>query len=402
MNVLVFNSGSSSLKYRLVDSTNGKDLCKGRLERLGEEHSHARHQWLSGTGVRREQGEDYDSLDHSAALQHIYQHLETLAEQENLPSPEAIGHRVVHGGDRFRRAVAIDQNVITEIEQLAPLAPLHNPPALAVINQCREHFPQLPQAAVFDTAFHQRMPAHARRYAVPDHWYRDHRVQRYGFHGISHGYAARAAAQQLGRPLEQLKLITLHLGNGASAAAIKNGHSVDTSMGMTPLEGLVMGTRSGDVDIAAALHVAREEGLDLGQLEQELRQCSGLLGLCGSNDVRDISSRSDQGDAAAKLALAIYAYRIRKYIGAYIAVLGGLDALVFTAGVGENSAAVRAMACTDMQNLGISIDKARNRCPGLDGSKAIHTPGAPVTILIVRANEELEIARQTMALLNAR
>ncbi|HEY7776748.1 MAG TPA: acetate kinase, partial [Kineobactrum sp.] len=399
---LVFNSGSSSLKYRLVDSTTGKDLCSGRLERLGEERSHARHQWLTGTGIRREQSEDYDSLDHSAALQYIYQHLETLAEQENLPSPEAIGHRVVHGGDRFYRAVAIDQKVIAEIEQLAPLAPLHNPPALAVINHCREYFPQLPQAAVFDTAFHHRMPAHARRYAVPGHWYPEHRVQRYGFHGISHGYAARAAAQQLGRPLEQLKLITLHLGNGASASAIKHGHSVDTSMGMTPLEGLVMGTRCGDTDIAAALHVAREEGLDLDQLERELTHNSGLLGLCGSNDVRDISSRSNRGDTSAKLALAVYAYRIRKYIGAYIAVLGGLDALVFTAGVGENSPAIRAMACADLQCFGISIDSARNRCPGLDGSKAIHTAGSAVTILIVRANEELEIARQTMALLNTR
>lgn len=312
---------------------------------------------------------------------------------------DAVAHRVVHGGPVYSGPTRADSAALQAIESASALAPLHNPPALSILRAAMTRYPDLPQVAVFDTAFHHDLPAYARNYAVPAHWPEQHDVRRYGFHGISHASVARQAAVLLQRPLPELRLITLHLGNGASAAAIAGGQSVDTSMGMTPLEGLVMGTRGGDLDIGAALQVASREGLSLDELERVLSRESGLKGLCGDADLRAIIARSDAGDTKAELALTIYCYRIRKYVGAYMAALGGLDALVFTGGVGENAATVRARACEGLDSLGIVIDRQQNELRYSGEPRAIHATGAAVAVLIVPSDEDLEIARQTQDLL---
>jgi acetate kinase len=281
---------------------------------------------------------------------------------------------------------------------LAALAPLHNPPNLLGIELAANAYSDLPQVAVFDTAFHHTLPEHAYRYAVPETWYREHHVRRHGFHGISHEYVAQRAAAHLGKPLSELNLITLHLGNGASAAAIQGGRCIDTSMGFTPLEGLVMGTRSGDLDPAIPLHVERVTGMGWKSLDHILNHECGLKGLTGVNDMREILQRAEAGDAAAKLALNMYCYRIRKYIGAYHAVLGRVDALVFTAGVGENAPPVRAQACAGLERLGIAIDDAQNG-KAIDEIAEVHQPGQGVSVLVIRTNEELQIARQVRAAL---
>jgi acetate kinase len=277
---------------------------------------------------------------------------------------------------------------------MSPLAPLHNPPNLAGIEVCLRLFPEVRQVAVFDTAFHHTMPAHACRYAVPQSWYHGHHVRRYGFHGTSHGYVARQAATHLQRPLASMNLITLHLGNGASAAAIQSGECVDTSMGFTPLEGLMMGTRSGDLDPAILFYLARETGISLDALEHALNHESGLKGICGVNDMREAQRLAAAGEEGAQLAIDMYCYRIRKYIGAYYAVLGDLDAVVFTAGIGENSPVIRSRACKGLDHLGIRIDAARNAqtCKGVF---EIQDATAPIQLLVVPTNEEFEIARQT-------
>jgi acetate kinase len=310
----------------------------------------------------------------------------------------AIGHRVVHGGARFSAPVRIDDEVRVAIRELCALAPLHNPANLLGIELAGEAYADVRQAAVFDTAFHHTMPEHAYRYAVPEAWYRGHQVRRYGFHGISHEYVAQRAAAHLGRPLSELKLITLHLGNGASAAAIRHGRCIDTSMGFTPLEGLVMGTRSGDLDPAIPLHLEHVTGMGWQAMDDALNHECGLKGLTGVNDMREILARVDAGDAVARLALDMYCYRIRKYIGAYHAVLGGLDALVFTAGVGENAAAVRARACAGLEHVGIAIDDADN-VKEIGELAEIQPVGLPVRVLVIRTNEELQIARQVRAVL---
>ncbi len=393
MRVLVVNSGSSSLKYRLFNMGDDCVLADGRMERIGEEAGRLLHRWRGADGrmLRREK------THHWAHHREAFAQLAALMDESGFGgTPDAIGHRVVHGGEDFHEAVRIDAQVLETLDRLKRLAPLHNPPNVEGVRICLAHFPGVPQVAVFDTAFHQTLPSHACRYAVPQAWYREHGVRRYGFHGISHASTAARAAAFLGRPLAEMNLITLHLGNGASATAIEGGRSIDTSMGMTPLEGLVMGGRCGDLDPAVPFHVMRATGLPPAALEASLNKDSGLTGLCGANDMREVISRAAAGEAAARLALDVYCYRIRKYIGAYLAVLGRVDGLVFTGGVGENAPLVRARACAGLERLGIVVDQARNAAP-LDDIMAIQPREEPVQILVARADEEGEIARQTLA-----
>jgi acetate kinase len=414
--ILVINSGSSSLKYQLFDMASRAILTAGSVERIGETAgapsvargprldpigeagASLRHRWQTRAGVMDEFVRDVAASDHRAAFAVIAAALRETRIMDEVASIEAIGHRVVHGGERFRAPARIDAAVVSAIRALIPLAPLHNPANLLGIELCRELFPTVPQVAVFDTAFHQTMPAHAFHYALPQRLYAEHQVRRYGFHGTSHAYVARRAAQHLATSLDKLNLITLHLGNGASAAAIQQGRCVDTSMGMTPLEGLVMGTRCGDIDPALVFYIGRATGMEHTAVEGLLNKESGLKGLCGANDMRAVLQRLDAGDAQARLAFEVYCYRIRKYIGAYAAVLGRVDAIVFTAGIGENAAAVRARVCADLAVLGIRLDAHNNGSASGEVSE-IQTADSAVKLLIVRTNEELEIAEQTRALL---
>lgn len=318
------------------------------------------------------------------------------------PGPlTCILHRVVHGGDHFRSPARLTTEVRDTIARLAQLAPLHNPVSLALIRQCEQRLPGVPQFALFDTAFHHTLPEAAARYALPAALTQQYGIRRYGFHGLSHAAVARRAAEALARPPENLNLISLHLGHGASACAIAAGRSVDTSMGMTPTEGLVMGTRSGDVDAGALLHLLNHAGFDSAQLDTLLNHDSGLRGLCGEADMRKVRVSADQGDATARVALDVYVHRLRRYIGAFTAVLGRVDALVFTGGVGENDAALRAEACTHLDALGIQIDPARNSQPLFDvdtGTAKISMPSSAVTLLVIRADEEQEMVRQWRAI----
>ena len=395
MRILVLNSGSSSLKYQLFDMRVRALIARGAAERIGETGSRLVHGQRDGAGTFQEKTTACDLAGHAEALDRI---ADLLAQREALEGgegPLAIGHRVVHGGEAFREPCLIDDRVIETIRELSALAPLHNPPNLLGIEVAMASRPDVPQVAVFDTAFHYTIPPRAYRYAVPDDWYRSHGVRRYGFHGSSHAYVAKQTARELGRPLEELNLVVLHLGNGASVTAIAKGESVDTSMGLTPLEGLVMGTRGGDLDPGVIVHMARHAGMTVDEIDATLNEESGLTGLCGMGDVRDVLQRDASGDAAARLALDVYTYRIRKYIGAYIAALGHVDALVFTAGVGENSPDVRARACEGLATLGVELDEARNRSSAI-GARPIHREGAPLAVWVVPTNEELEIAEQTL------
>jgi acetate kinase len=393
MNILVINSGSSSVKYQIIDVTDGTVLTGGSLDRIGEPESRLIHHWQDPAGSRQEVTRRAPVPDHAQAFEMIVAVMrETGA--AGLSALDGIGHRVVHGGERFRSPTLIDREVVEALRAIGALAPLHNPPNLTGIEVCLAQFPEVPQVAVFDTAFHQTLPVQAFRYAVPESWYQSHHVRRYGFHGTSHAYVARQAAAHLQQPLASLRLITLHLGNGASAAAIDGGRCVDTSMGFTPLEGLMMGTRSGDIDPAILIYLNRETGIDLEDLDYQLNQESGLKGVCGVNDMREAQRLAATGDERARLAIDMYCYRIRKYIGAYYAVLGHLDALVFTAGIGENSPLIRKQSCAGLDRFGIHIDDARNAHTGA-GVFEIQTEDAPVSVLVVPTNEELEIAHQT-------
>jgi acetate kinase len=396
--ILVINSGSSSLKYRLFDLAEGVVVTTGSVERIGEGNPVLHHRWHTRTGAMDELERTISAADHRAAFAAITAALRETGVLEDVTHVDAIGHRVVHGGDRFHAPTRIDAVVVSAIRSLIPIAPLHNPANLLGIEICLELFPGVPQVAVFDTAFHQTMPAHAYHYALPQSLYADHHVRRYGFHGTSHAYVAKRVAQHLARPLDTLNLITLHLGNGASAAAIQRGHCIDTSMGMTPLEGLVMGTRCGDLDPALVFYIGRATGLNVDAVETLLNDDSGLKGLCGANDMREVLKRMDAGDEQARLAFDVYCYRIRKYIGAYFAALGSVSAIVFTAGVGENAPAVRAHVCAGLESLGIRLDRIRNA--DVRGEIAeIQSDDSIVKLLVVRTNEELEIAEQTRALL---
>jgi acetate kinase len=357
VSVFVVNCGSSSLKWAVVDPDQGS-LASGTVGRV---------------------------TDHGAALDEVL----ATAPLDDL---EAVAHRVVHGGERFSAPVVINDSVLAAIRDLAVLAPLHNPVNAKGIELAMRALPDVPHVAVFDTAFHATLPARAYTYAVPRAW----GVRRYGFHGTSHAYVSRQAARVLGR--ESIDCIVLHLGNGASATAVRDGRSIDTSMGLTPLEGLVMGTRSGDVDPALVLHVRRTRGLSTAEIEDVLNSRSGLLALAGDNDMREVHQRAAAGDAAAELAIDVYCYRVRKYVGAYLAVLGGADAIVFTAGVGENDPDVRARSLAGLERLGIAIDPARNAA----GETVISPDGSPVAVLVIPTDEELEMALQTTGLLSDR
>jgi len=393
MHLLVINCGSSSIKYRLFDMANESVLAGGLLEGIGEAGGRLVEHWRERDEMPHEEQCSLAAPDHAQGLTAILDAL-TARLPDALARLAGIGHRVVHGGERFTAPTRIDAETLAGIAANVPLAPLHNPANLAGIEAARARFPELPQVAVFDTAFHQAMPEHAFRYAVPEDWYRQHGVRRYGFHGTSHAFVAGEAARRMGRPLDELRLITLHLGNGASAAAIAAGRPIDTSMGLTPLEGLVMGSRSGDIDPAIPAYLACVAGLTSAEVDAALNRMSGLKGLCGDNDLRRVLARAETGDTTAERALAIYAYRVQKYVGAYFVALGGLDALVFTGGAGENAAALRQRICAGLGGLGLALDPARN-AGGPAGDGFIQAESSTAAILVLRTDEELEIARQT-------
>ena len=395
MDVLVLNSGSSSIKYQLFDMNGERVIASGSIEKIGEQTGTFAQHVRSNAGVLEGSERTEHISDHRAGLRLITTSLSTSGMLRDAGQLFGIGHRVVHGGT-YAQPMRIDDAVISEIRRTIPLAPLHNGPNLAGIELARELFPAVPQVAVFDTSFHQTLPPHAYTYPLPRALSEKHRIRRYGFHGTSHRYVATQAAAHLGRPLSELALITLHLGNGASAAAIRAGECVDTSMGMTPLEGLMMGTRCGDLDPEIPLYLQREAGLSARDVESLLNTQSGLKGVCGTNDMREVQALAEKGNADASLAVEIFCYRIRKYIGAYIAVLGRLDALVFTAGIGEHCAPVRARCCAGLGVIGIALDDALNAQPASHLREIQHS-NSPVRVLVVPTDEELEIARMTVA-----
>ncbi len=396
--ILVLNAGSSSLKFQLFAKETLQSLASGVIEQIGEETSHASLQFINSAGKSQQISQDLAIPEHKAAITTMSALLKESAIARDIRELAGIGHRVVHGGEDFHQPVLIDQKVLTTIEKLIPLAPLHNPANLAGIEVAMQQAPNTPQVAVFDTAFHQTIPAHSFLYALPFDLYERKKVRRYGFHGTSHHYVGKEAARFLGRPFDSLKIITLHLGNGASAAAIDRGRCQDTSMGMTPLEGLVMGTRSGDLDPAILFYLARESGMTLDEMDEMLNKKSGLKGICGENDMRTITERIKEGDEQAELALDIFCYRLKRYIGSYLAVLGGADCIVFTGGIGEHSSLVRQKACEGLEDLDISLDPTKNEASSTR-ARAIHHEQCKTQILVIPTNEELEIASQTKKLI---
>ena len=395
MKILVINSGSSSIKYRLFDMTDKTVLASGLVEQIGEAQSRLIHQTRNPQGEMNEIVKTDAVADHRAGFQLIGVALRESGAVTDTGELAGIGHRVVHGGEDFKKPTLINKKVIDTIGRLSPLAPLHNPANLLGIEVAMQSAPDVPQVAVFDTAFHQSLPEHAYRYAIPQDLYETHHVRRYGFHGTSHSYVAKQAAKIMNRPLQSLNLITLHLGNGASAAAVRGGKSIDTSMGMTPLEGLIMGTRCGDIDPAIIFYLKRKTGLAREAIESVLNKDSGLKGICGVNDMREIEKLAREGDFRAQLAIEMVCYRIKKYIGAYFAVLGRLDALVFTAGIGEKSLIVRAGSCQGLTHLGIEVDPEKNNRKSKEGFE-IQTDDSSVRVLVIPTNEEFEIAEQTV------
>ncbi|MCB2228238.1 MAG: acetate kinase [Desulfarculaceae bacterium] len=399
MKALVINAGSSSLKLTCFETQGFRVLAKGQVERIGQE-SPALHYSLNGGPLQ--------SLPVEAA--HTSQALYALASALDQPGPDGapllngvavVGHRVVHGGEEMTRPALVTPEIKELIGRYASLAPLHNPPNLAGIEAAEKLFPKAKQVAVFDTAFHAAMPVRAFIYALPWELYQQDKLRRYGFHGISHAYVFSQAARHLGVEPGQLKAVTCHLGNGCSMAAVSGGVSLDTSMGFTPLEGLIMGTRSGDLDPAAVLYLQEHKGLSPAQAGELLNQRSGLLALAGlgSGDLRDIERAASQGQGRATLALEAFTYRIKKYLGAYAAALGGLDTVVFTAGIGENSPTVRRMACSGLEFLGLELDDERNQAGG-EGIREISAPSSKIKVLVIPTNEELAIAEQALRLVS--
>lgn len=392
MNVLVINCGSSSLKYQLINMENETVLAKGLAERIGLEGSVLGH---------RPEGKDKVVIerpmpDHKAAIKLV---LEALTNEEygvikDMNEISAVGHRVVHGGEKYSESVLIDEDVLKTLEEVSHLAPLHNPPNLTGIYACKELMPNTPMVAVFDTAFHQRMPKHAYMYALPYELYEKHGIRRYGFHGTSHRYVSKIAADMLGKDLKDCKIITCHLGNGASVAAVDGGKSVDTTMGFTPLEGLMMGTRSGDMDPAIVTFLQEAENVSAKDVNNIMNKKSGVLGISGvSSDFRDVEDAAANGNERAQLALDMFYYRVKKYIGAYAAAMGGVDAIVFTAGLGENSPECRFFVCQGLEFLGVKIDEAKNKVRGK--LTEVSAEDSKVKVFLVPTNEELMIARDT-------
>lgn len=397
MKILVINCGSSSLKYQFIDMTNESVLAKGLCERIGIDGSNLKHTPEGKEAVIFNE----PMKDHTDAVKMV---IDALLNPEygvikNVNEISAVGHRVVHGGEFFSSSVIITEDVKKAIEACNELAPLHNPPNLIGINACEKLMPNTKQVAVFDTAFHQTMPEKAYLYAIPYKYYEKYKIRRYGFHGTSHKFVSQQVAEMIGKPLEELKIITCHLGNGASVAAIKNGKVIDTSMGFTPLEGLVMGTRSGDIDPAVITFLMNKENLSIKEVENILNKESGVLGLSGvSSDFRDIESAVKDGNKQAKAALDVFYYQVAKYIGAYTAAMNGVDAIVFTAGLGENSGSARSNICEYIKFLGVNINSEANSKRG--SAIQISTEDSKVKVFAIPTNEELVIARDTKELVN--
>lgn len=396
MNILVINCGSSSIKYQLLDMENELVLTKGAAERIGIEGSKIEHKTPGKGEILIEE----DMEDHTIAMKYI---LDAIVDEEHgaitsMDEIKAVGHRVVHGGEEFSKSVLIDDKVMKSLNDCIELAPLHNPSNIMGIEVCREIMPDTPMVCVFDTAFHQTMDPEAYIYAVPYEYYEDHSVRRYGFHGTSHKYITERAAKILGKDVEDVNLITCHLGNGSSISGIKNGESKVTSMGFTPLAGLAMGTRSGDIDPAIVPFIMGKEGLNEEEMNEVLNKKSGVLGISGlSSDFRDLELASKDGNERAELALNIFVHDVKKYIGAYMALIGEIDALIFTAGIGENSDYIRREVCSGLEHLGINIDNEKN--DGIRGKEAfIQKDDSDIKILVIPTDEELMIAQETLEL----
>ena len=394
MNILVINCGSSSLKFQLIDSASEEVLAKGLCERIG----------IDGRLVYQSEGNEKEITKehmptHTEAVKLV---LEALVNPKtgaisSLDEIGAVGHRIVHGGEAFTESTLITDEVIAAVERVSELAPLHNPANLIGIEACQKLMPGVPMAAVFDTAFHQTMPAEAYMYGIPYKYYSQFKVRKYGFHGTSHSYVSKHAADMLGQPYESLKTIVCHLGNGASVCAVKNGKSVDTSMGLTPLEGLVMGTRSGDIDPSVIEYIAEKENFEMEHIMDVLNKKSGVEGLSGvSSDFRDLEAAYNEGNPRAIDACEVFAYRVAKYIGAYVAAMNGVDAIAFTAGIGENTSFIREKIVSYLGYLGIKLDKKTNDVRGVE--EIISTPDSKVTVCVIPTNEELAICRETVAL----
>lgn len=388
--VLVLNSGSSSLKYQLVEPESGTSVFDGIVERIGEDTSKAKLR-LGEVKIEREGR----VADHEAALRLAFELVAEAGKNLDELGLVAVGHRVVHGGPNLYRPTIVDDELVAELTDLAPLAPLHNPPAVLGIEVARKVLPDLPHVAVFDTAFFHDLPPASANYAIDSDIAAKWRIRRYGFHGTSHEFVSRQAAEFLGAPVESLNQIVLHLGNGASASAIAGGRPVDTSMGLTPMEGLVMGTRAGDIDAGVISYLWRTAGMGVDEIETMLNRRSGLLGLSGDVDMRVIAQRIKDGDEIAKVAYEVYIHRLRKYIGAYLALLGHVDVITFTAGVGENQSSVRRDALSGMTRLGIELDESLNDSPSR-AARRISADTSPTTVLVVPTDEELAIARASM------
>lgn len=396
MKILVINCGSSSLKYQLIDSGTQEVLAKGLCERIGIDGSAITHQPAGGEKVKTE----VPMPDHTAAVRLVIEKLTdaSVGVIASLEEIDAVGHRIVHGGERFAESVLLTEDVMKAIEECNDLAPLHNPANLIGINSCREIMPRVPMVGVFDTAFHQTMPKKAYLYGLPYSYYEKHKVRRYGFHGTSHDFVSGRAAEILGKDRADLKIIVCHLGNGASVSAVQNGRSVDTSMGLTPLEGLIMGTRSGDMDPAIVTFLSQKEGISAEEVLDICNKKSGVLGLSGgySSDFRDLAEAAAAGNEMAKTALETYAYRVGKYIGAYAAAMNGVDVIAFTAGAGENNAEVRRLIGQYIGFLGTSIDEQKNQLRGEEVILSKETDR--VVTMVVPTDEELAIARETARL----
>jgi len=396
--ILVINSGSSSLKFQLIDVDAGECLAKGLCDRIGISNSYLKYTRYGKESIILERNfEDHKDAFKEAILALTNKDFGVISDMSEIA---AVGHRVVHGGEKFHDSVIIDDDVIKAIKECSELAPLHNPANVAGIEACKEIMPDTPMVAVFDTAFHQTMPKHAFLYALPYEMYEKYGVRKYGFHGTSHKYVAERAAAMLNKPLETLRLITCHLGNGASICAIKNGKSVDTSMGFTPLAGLVMGTRSGTIDPAVVFFLMEKGKMSVSEVNEYLNKKSGVLGISGvSSDFRDIQEAADNGNERAQLAIDVFCYRVKKYIGEYSAVTGGIDAVVFTAGIGENNDIVREKVLQGLEYMGILVDWEKNKAA--NGKEVdISAPGATIRTLVIPTNEELAIAKECMKLLN--
>lgn len=399
MKIIVLNCGSSSIKYQLFEMTTKEVLAKGVVEKIGLHGSFIKNERNDGDKLLLE-GEIYD---HQSGIEYVLGILTSIkhGSLSSFEEIDAVGHRVVHGGEKFNSSVLITDEVIRMMEQVIDLAPLHNPPNLKGIFAMQALLPNVPQVGVFDTAFHQTMPDYAYMYAIPYALYKEYGIRRYGFHGTSHRYVSQRGAEFIGANLKDLKVITCHLGNGASVAAIKNGVSVDTSMGLTPVEGLIMGTRSGDLDLGVLTYLMMKEELDISTANTLINKHSGMLGITGvSSDMREIMKAAEENNERAKLGLSMYAYRIRKYIGSYAAAMGGLDMIIFTGGIGENSDYVRAEAVKDLEFLGLDFDFDKNK--GVRGEEKVLTKDeSKVKVLVVPTNEELIIAEDTREILES-